>query len=107
MFLDIAINGESKGRIIVQLFADIVPKTAENFRALCTGEKVLSAHVAYSRLLLSHRIIAIILKGTGASGKPLSFKGSRFHRVIKSFMIQGGDITNNDGTGGESIYGYY
>ncbi|KAL1261845.1 hypothetical protein QQF64_007110, partial [Cirrhinus molitorella] len=83
VFFDVDIGGEKVGRVVFELFADVVPKTAENFRALCTGEK-----------------------GIGKStGKPLHFKGCPFHRIIKQFMVQGGDFSNQNGTGGESIYG--
>merc|ERR1719203_707617 len=82
VFFEMEIGGRSAGRIEFELYAETVPKTAENFRCLCTGEK-----------------------GTGKSGKPLHYKGSGFHCVIPGFMCQGGDFTRGNGTGGESIYG--
>jgi peptidylprolyl isomerase len=84
VFFDIGIGSNpSVGRIEFELFDDIVPKTAENFRALCTGEKGVHS----------------------ASGKPFHYKGIKFHRIIPGFMIQGGDFTRQDGRGGASIYG--
>merc|ERR1711931_574597 len=75
VFFDLSVNGKAAGRLTFKLHDDVTPKTAENFRQLCTGEP-----------------------GFG-------YEGSAFHRVITQFMAQGGDFTNHNGTGGKSIYG--
>ncbi|KAL8841935.1 MAG: hypothetical protein Q9170_000715 [Blastenia crenularia] len=74
-YFDVTVNDGPPARIIFDLYYDVVPRTAENFRALCTGEK-----------------------GYG-------YQGSTFHRIIPQFMLQGGDFTAGNGTGGKSIYG--
>uniref|UniRef100_A0A183C7P7 Peptidyl-prolyl cis-trans isomerase n=1 Tax=Globodera pallida TaxID=36090 RepID=A0A183C7P7_GLOPA len=80
-FFDIQIDGEPVGRIVMELFDELVPRTTENFVMLCTGQAGIGK----------------------VTNKPLHFKGSVFHRVIKNFMIQGGDFSAGNGTGGESI----
>lgn len=80
VFMDVSIAGMPQGRLKIELFADVVPKTAENFRQLCTGE--------FQR-----------------NGFPVGYKGCAFHRIVKGFMVQGGDFVNQDGTGRTSIYG--
>ncbi|PGH02977.1 peptidyl-prolyl cis-trans isomerase H [Polytolypa hystricis UAMH7299] len=81
VFFDMTLGGEPLGRIKIELFADVTPRTAENFRQFCTGET------------------------KNPQGRPQGYKGSKFHRVIKDFMIQGGDFINGDGTGSTCIYG--
>ncbi|XP_071646276.1 peptidyl-prolyl cis-trans isomerase G [Temnothorax longispinosus] len=83
VFFDVEVGGLPMGRIVFELFSDTCPITCENFRALCTGERGLGK----------------------TTGKPLHYKGIVFHRVVKDFMIQGGDFSIGNGTGGESIYG--
>ncbi|ANB14315.1 peptidylprolyl isomerase CPR6 [Sugiyamaella lignohabitans] len=82
VFLDVSIEDKPAGRLVFELFDDVTPKTAANFLALCTGSK-----------------------GVGTLGRRLWYKENKFHRIIKNFMIQAGDIIEGDGTGGESIYG--
>merc|ERR1711934_854391 len=82
VYFDITIDDEPAGRIVFGLFGNTVPKTAKNFATLCDGSA-----------------------GVGNAGKALHFQGSSFHRIIPGFMAQGGDFTNGNGTGGESIYG--
>ncbi|KAK1766996.1 peptidyl-prolyl cis-trans isomerase H [Phialemonium atrogriseum] len=81
VFFDITLGGEPLGRVTFELFKDVVPKTAENFRQFCTGES--KNHL----------------------GRPQGYKGSKFHRIIPGFMCQGGDFLNGDGTGSTCIYG--
>lgn len=83
VFFDIAIGGTQYGRIIMKLFDDTVPKTVENFRALCTGDKVIGK----------------------TSGKALHYKGTTFQRIIPGVICHGGDFTLTDGSGGEPIHG--
>ncbi len=80
-FFEVSIDNKPAGRIVMELFVDTVPKTAKNFLEICKGEK------------------------NDANKEGLSYKNSVFHRIIPQFMLQGGDITNGDGTGGKSIYG--
>ncbi|XP_023237535.1 peptidyl-prolyl cis-trans isomerase G-like [Centruroides sculpturatus] len=82
-FFDVEMGGQPLGRIVFELFSDVCPITCENFRALCTGEKGIGK----------------------TTGKPAHYKGVIFHRVVKNFMIQGGDFSAGNGSGGESIYG--
>ncbi|GAA6041428.1 hypothetical protein JCM8097_005246 [Rhodosporidiobolus ruineniae] len=82
VFMDFAVEGQPVGRVMYELFADAVPKTAENFRQLCTGAA-----------------------GVNELGIPRWYKGTPMHRIIAGFMVQGGDFTDRNGKGGESIYG--
>ncbi len=81
VFLDIQLGPKTLGRIKIKLYTDDVPKTSENFRQFCTGEY------------------------TDENGRPIGYKGSKFHRVIEGFMIQGGDFLKGNGTGSTCIYG--
>ncbi|KAJ6306588.1 hypothetical protein OIU78_021829 [Salix suchowensis] len=110
VFLDVSIDGDPAERIFIELFADVVPRTAENFRALCTVDDTVfnSKYIVSPGLTGSPYRLTIPdgEKGIGkTTGKPLHYKGSAFHRIIKEFMAQGGDFSKGNGTGGESIYG--
>ena len=85
VFLDFAIGGEAAGRVELELWSDQLPKTAENFRQLCTGEKGMHA----------------------LTRRPLHYKGSPIHRVVPGMMVQGGDIVRGNGMSGASIYGSF
>ena len=79
-YFDITIDSIPTGRIIFELFTDVVPKTCENFRQLCTGEQI-------------------------RNGKPIGYKNTHFHRIVKDFVVQGGDFIFGNGKGSYSIYG--
>ncbi|KAG5591665.1 hypothetical protein H5410_042179 [Solanum commersonii] len=83
VFLDVSIDGDPVERMAFELFTDVAPKTAENFRALCTGEKGVSSK----------------------TGRPLHYKGTFFHHIVKGSVAQAGDLLRQDGNYGESIYG--
>ena len=85
VYMDISINGKPEGRIVIGLFGNLLPKTVENFRALMTGEKGIGP----------------------VHGKPLHYKGSRFHFIMEKYFASGGDIVNGNGTSGETIYGEF
>ena len=80
VYMDVEIGGEKEGRLVIGLFSDMLPRTCENFRSLCEGFKT-------------------------SDGKTISYRDTPFHRVIRGFMAQGGDVTEGNGTGGLSIYG--
>ena len=111
VFIEVAIGGEPAGRMVFDLFGDDVPRTCENFRALCTGEKGVGVSGSLPLAPKPSKTTTPVLRACphastlGKTGQQLHLKGSKFHRIIPQFMCQGGDITNGDGTGGESIYG--
>jgi peptidyl-prolyl isomerase D len=90
--MDIAMGGEPAGKLVFELYREQVPKTVANFMKLCTGENMEKREAEGS--MVPH-----------GSPKPLTYTGSAFHRCVKGFMIQGGDFTRGNGTGGWSIYG--
>ncbi|CAH0561257.1 unnamed protein product [Brassicogethes aeneus] len=82
VFLDVSFGAAKAGRIVIELYENVVPKTVRNFRSLCTGMQI-----------------------SKCTGKPMHYKGTKFHRVVPQFLAQAGDVTEISGQGGESIYG--
>lgn len=93
VFLEFTIGSKNVGRVVFELYNDITPITAENFRGLCTGE--------YAR---ADRMTGNALSTQDKKSSKLHYLGSRIHRIVDGFVIQGGDITKGDGTGGDCIY---